>query len=141
GDTVSLNEGDKHARAGIASTSGNARTFSANLTNTYTAAGTMRVADLIPGQTKLRIDDATGIEPGSYVRIDNGANNENAVIQAVDATNNLLTLAAGLTNTYLMGAADPVTNFETVEFTLLLGSETFAKLSMDPRHSRYFLQV
>lgn len=141
GDIVSLQEAAKNDRATIASISGTTVTFAANLTNTYTAAGTMRVADLIPGQTRVRIADTTGIEPGSYVTIDNGVNTETGVVLSIDTTNKFITLSASLTKTYLMGAADPAVNLMTSEFTLLFGTETFAKLSMDPRHSRYVLQV
>ncbi len=145
GDIVALNEAAKNDRATIASISGTTITFEGNLTNNY-GGGTIRIADLVAGQTKVRIADTTGIEPGSYVNINNGANNENGVVQSVEATNKFLTLTTGLTNVYPMGAADPAANFKTLEFTLIFttpgaGAETYAKLSMDPRHSRYVLQV
>ncbi len=106
GDIVALNEAAKNDRATIASISGTTITFEGNLTNNY-GGGTIRIADLVAGQTKVRIADTTGIEPGSYVNINNGANNENGVVQSVEATNKFLTLTTGLTNVYPMGAADP----------------------------------
>jgi uncharacterized protein len=145
GDVVFLQQGTTSERATIDSISGTTIAFRPNLTNQYTG-GTVRIADLIPGQSTIRVAATTGIEPGTYVSITQGATTESRVVQAVERVNNFVTLAQGLANTYTMGAADPAVNLQTLEFTLVIitpgvGTETFPNLSMDPRHSRYFAKL
>jgi uncharacterized protein len=145
GDVVSLTQGTNSERATIASISGTTIRFRANLTNTYTG-GDIRIANLEPGQTVIRIASTTGIEPGSYVRITQGPTNEARVVQSVERANNFITLAPGLANTFTMAAADAAVTLRTLEFTLIItkpgaGAETNPNLSMDPRHSRYFARV
>jgi phage tail sheath protein FI len=145
GDVVFLQQGGTSERATISSISGTTITFQVNLTNTYTG-GTIRVADLAPAQRTIRVASTTGLEPGSYVSISQGATNEAGVVQAVERSNNFVTLTQGLTNTYTMVAADPAVNLQTLEFRLIIttpgaGAENFPNLSMDPRHSRYFAKI
>jgi len=145
GDLVFLEQGGTNERATIASISGTTITFQANLTNTYTG-GTIRIANLIPGQRTLRVASTTGIEPGTYISITQTATTESGVVQSVERSNHFITLTQGLTNTYTMAAADAAVNLQTLEFTLIvttpgLGAENFPNLSMDPRHSRYFAKV
>jgi uncharacterized protein len=145
GDAVLLAEGATSEQATIATISGTTLTLAASLANTYTAAGTMRIADLGPGQTRVRVDQTTGVEPGSNIVITQGPATENAAVQAVDPTNRFITLSAGLANAFTMAAADAPVTIATAEFTLVVtgagGAETLSDLSMDPRHSRYVLTV
>src|SRR5262249_49244421 len=101
--------------------------------------------NLEPGQTAIRIASTTDIEPGTYLRIAQGATNEARVVRSVERVNNVVTLDQGLTNTYTMAAADPAVTVGSLEFALLskagAGTENFPNLSMDPRHSRYFARV
>ena len=70
--------------------------------------GTVRIADLQPGQTRLRLDDVRYLGPGSPIRISQGAVTEDAVVQAVDAEQ--VTVTVGLTSGFTMNAtAMPVT--------------------------------
>ncbi len=151
GDTVLLAKGANSERSTISSISkdtvANTTTFTmvANLTNDY-GGGTIRIADLIPGQTKFRVGSTAGIEPGSYIGIAQGATKENAVVRVVDQVNNFLTVTKPLANTYTMNAADADVTVATQEFTLTITApgnpvETFANLSVDPRHSHYFRNV
>ena len=99
------------------------------LANDY-GGGTIAVADWIPGQTKVGVDSASSIEPGSYIAIAQGATKETAVVRNVDYTNNFLTLDSALANTYPLTADVTVT---TMEFTLTVTAptlpvETFADL-------------
>lgn len=141
GDVVFLSEAPNSDRATVDRVSGTTITFRENLTHNYTAAGTMRIADLNPGQRRIRLADVAGVEAGSYVQIANGTNTEGQVVQSVERANNSIILARGLANLFPMGAADPAVNLSTLEFTLILrtpGVETYPNLSMDPRHSRFF---
>jgi phage tail sheath protein FI len=115
--------------------------FTSNLGQDY-SGGSIRVADLIPGQSRIRVTSVAGIEPGSYVNISQNGTAENGVVRVVDKTNNLLTLTDPLTNTYPMNGAKDVT-IKTLEFTLTIKAknhtdEVFPQLSLDPRHSKYF---
>lgn len=155
GDVVWLLDSAKKnsERATISSISSDSRTppgvskfyLVGALSNDY-SGGTMRIADLIPGQTRIRVVSTTGIEPGSYVGISQGGTSENGVVRVVDQTNNFITLTNGLANTYPMDAAAKDVTFKTQEFTLQikakgLADEKFANLSLDPRHSRYFSNI
>lgn len=150
-DTVYFEKGGNNERAQIASiatdAAGHTSTFTlaGNLGNDY-GGGTMRIADLTPTQTVLRVDAIAGIETGSYVTIAQGAVTEDAIVRLVDTTNNFLTLSKGLTKTYTMKGGDPDVTLKTQDFTLtvtLAGSppETYSNLAMDPRHSRYFADM
>jgi phage tail sheath protein FI len=148
GDVVLLSEGATSERATIASVSSTTPTITlvAPLANTYTAAGSIRIADLIPGQRTLRLDNIANIEVGSTLELTDGTNTEVAVVQAVNPLTNSVTLATGLANTFGMDAADPPVTAQTLEFTLVIaggpgGTRTFPNLSMDPRHSRYVISA
>jgi phage tail sheath protein FI len=145
GDAVFLEQAPNSERNTIASISGAALTLSSALANSY-AAGTVRLADLIPGQQRIRVDSVAGIETGSYVSISQGATTEQGVVRTVDGVNSSITLTSGLTNLYTMKPGDPNVAIATLEFALTIsgpttGSEVFGTLSLDPRHSRYFQRV
>jgi phage tail sheath protein FI len=106
------------------------------LASAYTIPATFRIADLQVNQTKFRLEDSSGIEPGSYVQI--GAPNETCVVASVQRSSHFITLERGLTQVHNMAATVPVV---TQEFALTVGLQNFPNLSMDPRHSRYFRKV
>jgi phage tail sheath protein FI len=144
GDAVVINQGANNDSATVANVSGAIINFQAALTNTYNG-GTIRIADVPAGSTKIRVVDATKIEPGSYVIISDGVNTEAAVVRVVTQVQsmNLLTLTNGLANAYKLGGGDPPVTVDSAEFKLTIvssnaGTETFDNLAMDPRHSRYF---
>ncbi len=155
GDVVLLTDSTKakSERATISSISTDSRIapgvckfiLVSNLSNDY-GGGSMRVADLIPGQNRIRVASTTGIEPGSYVSLTQGGVSENGVVRVVDQTNNFLTLTHALTNTYPMDSGASDVGVETLEFSLTvkatgLADEAFPNLSLDPRHSRYFANI
>ena len=120
------------------------------LTGTYSAAAggaapVVQIADLGAKQTSFRLQDATGIESGSVIRLTQGKTTENHVVNSVAGS--FVTLADGLTNTFSMSTGTGATDVTvtTFEFSLLVfrsgqpaALESFPNLSMDPRHSRYF---
>lgn len=113
-----------------------------NFTNDY-SGGSVRVADLIPGQNRIRVEKTAGIEPGSYVNITQNGVTENGVVRVVDSINNVLTLTTALTNTYPIDSAAKDVVIKTLEFSLTikaknLKDEIFSPLSLDSRHSKYF---
>lgn len=113
GDIVFLEQGGTKERATIASISGTTITFQPNLTNTYTG-GTIRIADLIPTQTKIRIGNTTGFGPGTQLTITQDTTTELRVVQSVDPVNNFITLTQGLTNTYTMATTDASVNLQPI---------------------------
>lgn len=150
-DIVYFEKGGNSERAQISSIASDSNahtstfTLVSNLTNDYTG-GTMRIADLIPSQTVIRVDTVAGVETGTYVTIEQGTVKEDAVVRLVDTTNKFITLSKGLANTYTMKAGDADVTLTTREFTLTVthaGSptETYTNLAMDPRHSRYFADM
>ena len=147
GDVVHLAEGANEEDATVASTSSATKTvtFAGLLAKVYTPAGTIRIADLAIGQTRLRVGSLSGLEPGTYLTIANGATTEAAVVASVQPANLVVNLAAGLKNKYAMDAAAAPVTLQSSEFTLVIAppapaaAETYAGLSLDPRHSRYVL--
>src|SRR6185437_12553200 len=129
--------------ATIASINGSVVTFASALTNSYPATSTFRTADLPAATMQLRVASVTGIEPGSYVKISNGAAPDSYdIVRVVNQTTNVITLTNGLANAYPMAGASPAVNVTTMEFMLTIvsatsGTEVFNSLAMDPRHSRY----
>ena len=99
--------------------------------------GTVRLADLDVGTTSFRVASTAHIEPGTNLSISQGGAPESVVVQSVDAAGTIK-FTPGLTNAYTMAQADAAVDVATEEFTLVIGNENFAGLSMDPRHSRYY---
>jgi phage tail sheath protein FI len=121
--------------------------FQAALTNSYNSGTIARPnAPLPAGTTQLSVAATTGLEAGTAVYIDDGTKNEYAVIANVNPIANAITLSAGLKNTYATGLGAATITLTPKYFTLTIvsdtaGTETFANLSMDPRHSKYFGNV
>lgn len=147
GDTVTLTQSGPPGlseNATIASIAANVVTFTKPLTNSYPATSTFRTADLAAATIQIRVASTTGIEPGSYVKISNGAQPDSYdVVRVVNQVTNVITLTNGLQNSYPMATASPAVNVATMEFKLTVvsstsGTEVFNNLAMDPRHSRYY---
>ncbi len=64
--------------------------------------GTVCIADLVPGQTTFRVDNGTGLGTGSLIKIIQGIQIEEAVVQQF--ADDFITLSAGLANTYPMAS-------------------------------------
>lgn len=122
-----------------------------------------RVLVLTP-PLQFTVESLTGIEAGSLIELRNpvGGATARLKVRAIDRASGAVTLdAAGLTPAVLAGLGAIVDPLEvrSIEFrltvnlrrrpdpavpsrnTLILASETFAGLSMDHRHSRYFQRV
>ena len=141
GDTVLLASATNSERNVIDTIAGGVVTLKNALVNAYAAADTMRLADLEPGQTRVRLDDVANIEPATVLTITNGAATESVAVQAVNKTTKTVTVDP-LQNTYAMAAADPAVTATSQEFGLTITAgatnEHYTNLSMDPRHSRYY---
>lgn len=148
GDTVLLDDGDGNSeRATIAAIDRDTHTlnFTANLADSYDN-GTVRVADLEENQERFRLVNSAGIEPGSYIEISQNQISEERLIKEVDAITHIVTLEQGLENAYtldnvivqnlgfnlVISGPDPDKPNQTV-------NESFENLSVDSRHSRYFV--
>jgi uncharacterized protein len=142
GNTVVIAQGANTENATIASIAAAVITFQSKLTNTYTG-GTIGLPNLAAGTLQFKVAATTGLQAGTSVLIDNATLNENAVIANVNPISGVVTLSAGLANTYPMGAGAHVIAITAKAFTLTIvsasaGTEVFKNMYMDPRHSRYF---
>jgi phage tail sheath protein FI len=122
--------------------------LTSNLT-TATGAGTVLIDNVINGQLAFRVENSAGLEIGSVINIDDGTNDEDLVVTGVQGER--ITVAApGVANApaggYDLSVAGDV-DVTSYEFNLIITPplpalpETFSKLSMDPRHSRYFGKI
>lgn len=139
GDVVVMSSGA--VRYTIARITGDQIMLASVLAAAVAAGDQVRLADLTVGQTRFRVTSTAGMEPGTVLKLaQNNGNTEDAVILRLEA--DAIVLAAGLTRTYLLDDASPSTVLTSYEFTLVVAKpglqpETFPRLSMDPRHSRY----
>ncbi len=156
GDHISINANPE--RPQIASVSGDTLRFTADLTGTYAAGNSVRLADATVGTRTLRIefDDGTGfgaaiptgnLEVGSVLNVDPGGADEAHVVESVqleflDPTVRTyrVTLRTGLAAAFsLSGAAVPV---QSEEFTITVAQggagTSYTNLSIDAAHPRYF---
>ena len=100
---------------------------------------TLRIADLAVGQTTFRVDDAAGLSAGSVLTLQ-GDSSEVVTVAALAGA--LVTLDAPLGNSQSLAGANTV-SVTSEEFSLTVtgpggAAETFANLSMDARHPRYY---
>jgi phage tail sheath protein FI len=145
GDWLFIEDANNSERRRITGISGVTLTLDAPLANGYAAGTPVRIANLLIGLKRFRVDDATNVYPGSYVSVSDGAQTERAVVDGVErdplpnSTTGFIELDRGLTNEFSMDAGDPDVDVATQEFTLTVGgTESYRNLSLDPRHARYF---
>jgi Bacteriophage tail sheath protein len=140
-DNVTI-KGATTENAAVTSISGTTINLKSALANPYAIGDTIGLANLPAGLQELRVADVTNFEPGSYVQISNGTDPDSYdVVRVVNGVTQTLTLTNGLTNSYSVVAA--ALNVKSMEFTLTVtspkaGTEVFAKLAMDQRHSHYY---
>jgi phage tail sheath protein FI len=114
------------------------------LSATFPNTASVRLADLALNQRSFRVQPKTGIEAGSAIHLAQATTQADAVVDAVNG--DFVTLAApGLSSAFKLGGTDDVI-VSTWEFTLIVTKDgqapvTIANLSMDKRHSRYFLNI
>jgi uncharacterized protein len=145
GNTVVITQAANTETATIAKIAGAVITFQSALTNSYNG-GSIGLPNLTAGSVQFRVASTTGLQAGTSIGINNTVLNENAVIANVNPVSNVVTLSAGLTNMYPMGSGASAITLTPLGFTLTIvsataGTEIFANLSMDPRHSRYFANI
>lgn len=139
-DTVTVAGGP--TRYQIVRIAGDQITLASVVAAAVNAGDPIRIADLAVGQKRFRVDKTDGMEPGTALSLTQAAGNtEDALIERIEA--DAVVLAAALSKTYTLAAADPVVALGSYEFTLVVKkpgfpTETFTQLSMDPRHSRYY---
>lgn len=122
-------------------------TLDAVLAAAPAATDFLRIADLAIGQKRFRVGGApaAAIEPGSVLRVaQTGGNSEDVVVNSVEA--DAIVLAAPLAKSYDLAQGANAVTLTSYEFTLVvkkptLPTETIAQLSMDPRHSRFYVRA
>ncbi|MBD2089951.1 phage tail sheath subtilisin-like domain-containing protein [Microcoleus sp. FACHB-1515] len=150
GDFITLN--DVGERVQIARISGNKIRLADNLTQTYPANGTVRIANAPVGTQTIRITSTAPIASGALVAgtvltITQGTLSSTRVVETVQAEIN------GSTTTYRVtfrqGLSIPLSfaqdaTVQSQEFNLEVtqgASVTYPNLSIDSAHPRYFLKV
>jgi phage tail sheath protein FI len=141
GDAVLISDGAGNEQATIASISADTITLSANLANNYAAGAKVRIADLKIGQTRIRLASTAKFEAGTYVKVAQGGTSDLKVVSSVEPATSTIVLASGLANAYSLDGGAANITVDTLEFTLKIDATTYANLSMDPRHSRYFANI
>lgn len=144
-------------RATLARVSGDQLTISDSL-SAPPANGTVRLADAIAGTRSFRIEAPSGmtpdtVAPGTVVTLSQGGTDATGVVEvsrrepsnitAVPETYRI-TLREGLTAPVSLDPANPATlQTEAFDVTVSQGSasQTYANLSIDPAHPRYFVDV
>ncbi|HOA24211.1 MAG TPA: phage tail sheath subtilisin-like domain-containing protein [Aggregatilineales bacterium] len=144
-------------RATLARVSGDQLTIAESL-SAPPATGTVRLADATAGTRTFRVDASGGITPdalapGTVVTLTQGGTSVTGVIEvtrrepsnitAVPETYRI-TLRDGLTTPVSLDPANPATlQTEAFDITVSQGSasQTYANLSIDPAHPRYFVDV
>ena len=115
------------------------------LAGTYTNTSIVRLADLIPKQKTFRVQNNTGIEAGSYMRLTQGTTTFDYIVDGVSGDFVTVALPFTAPPTFLMKDADPAITAATLEFSLTVTKTgivtTFSPLSMDPRHSKYYGKI
>jgi phage tail sheath protein FI len=151
GDKVRIEDGPTHDEPVVQAVRGGLLILESPLTNTYTG-GTVRLADLVSGDSVLRLEAAaSGLGPGSVVEISqDGTGPETHVVRQVEAERispTLVTYRVGLetplTNGYdrSLGAVDIVAVSQEFDLTVAQGTDTEIRpnLSMARNHPRYVL--
>jgi phage tail sheath protein FI len=131
----------------VEAVSGTTLTLRGVLSRTYANANTptIRIADLDAPQQSIRLNKITGIEPGTTLHISQQGttNEETVVVKAVNPTIKTVVLAKQLTMKFDMTTGAGKIDIESQEFSLTVNpptgtAELYPRLSIDPRHSRYF---
>jgi phage tail sheath protein FI len=149
GDRVLVTKGQSSAVAVVRTAAGGQLTLGGPLPAALDAAGgTVRTADLAPGQTTVRLVVPAGVTlsqalpPGSVVSVSADAPGEVAVVAA--SGGDTVTLADGLTGGYPMDAPADPPRLASLEFDLVVTDsatgqvETFPQLSTNPRHPAFW---
>jgi phage tail sheath protein FI len=146
GDTVTE---DESSRAVITRIQGNVLTLRSAIAG-LAANDTLRIANLLTTQSSFRMQDTTGLWPGSVVRIsgDDAANPGNsvadyAVVASVDRSVGFVTLSASPARAHSFNlAAATAPALISQDFRLIItpaagSAETFDDLSLNPLHANY----
>jgi uncharacterized protein len=121
--------------------------LTAAYTGTPAAPRFVFIRNLPVGAKKFRVDSGAGIEAGSILAVSDGttANDEDVTVASVSG--DIVTLDQGLTNGRALGQADPDVKLSSYEFKLTVSKTgapvepPYDKLSLDPRHSRYYNRI
>jgi hypothetical protein len=73
----------------------------------FPAGSTLRIADLVPRQDRVRLDLVAGLEAGSELTFAQNGTTDAGIVRSVDRASGIVLLDRGLARTFAMGAADP----------------------------------
>jgi len=151
GDVVTIE--DKPEEVTVLRVEGTKVRLMGPLAGTY-ASGTLRLADLGPGSTILRVQDAPKIASGSVIQVAQkpGPIKETVMVKRVIVekitpvlTTYRVELAQGLTQSFDLATDAEAVTVDSFEFKLTVAqgstSTVYDKLSMHPEHPKYYRKV
>lgn len=105
--------------------------------------GTLRVADLQPGQRTFRLASSAGLKPGAVAELKKGTGTPETVSVA-SVSDDFVTLEKGLGTSY--ANTGPAIKLTSSEFDLTIRrsgflDEVFSGLSLNPRHPGYYVRA
>lgn len=143
GDRVRIADASNNENVTIRTITGDVITLEGDLVNTYSAAITLRAADVVSGDKEVRLNDASKFFAGGIVHITDSTNHDYAVIAEVQG--NKLKLDQGVSHDYSVASASPDVTVASMEFKMTVKkgsiSESFSELAIDPRHPRFFRRI
>lgn len=148
GDSVHLKEGATEEDATVLRVEGTAVRLTSSLSNTF-GGGTLRLADLAPGDTVFRVENAAKLSSGSIIKLSQGGTDDTVAVKSVIVeritpalTTYRVTLDQALTKNFDLTSDVTVESFE-FKLTVAQGGTTtdYDELGMHPEHPNYFRRV
>jgi uncharacterized protein len=144
-DSVLLTSGPDTATVVVQSTQGGATNDTITLEAPIPGAadfggGNARIADLVPGQKRLRLAAAVPlsatIPAGALISITRGATSE--IHTVASSGGDVITLEGELASSFPMNDPTNIPQVASLEFDLTVGPESYPHLSMNERHPNYW---
>ncbi|SDK80490.1 phage tail sheath family protein [Nonomuraea jiangxiensis] len=125
-----------------------------DLVSAVNDAGTLTLADVVPGTTAIRIKAAGqlaegALVPGSTLTVTQGTVTETVIAQEVRQEGRVqsgawvygVTLRQGVAHGLTLDPAAAAPGVSSREFTMTVGSAVYRDLALDPAHPRYYLPL
>lgn len=153
GDWVRFTGTASDPRVQVVGTGGGVIRVDRDLVSAVGDAGTLTLADTVPGTRAVRVRTAAqlaegALVPGTTVTLVQGAVTETAIVQAVRQEGEVeagawsygVTFRQGLAQGFVLDPAGTA-SVDSQEFTVTVGATVYRDLALDPAHPRYYLPL
>lgn len=148
GDRVQLDTVAAGEQATVARVAGSVIFFTDVLIKSYTNKG-LRLADLAAFASSVRLEGADGLVAGAIVTLSQqGATSQTTIVKSVAVerisatlTTLRVTLKDGMNGFVLYKPGNKPITLQSEEFDLDVDGQPYEKLSMNPGHPRYFMEI